>query len=154
MFLGFLSLVFVLPLLFCFAASHVLLEGPANGSTYGRPGALDIPPLVRVRARRSPSEGGGLVPSCSGISLLYFVWQRVTGTLGRTASRAFCWGGGVFVCPLRPFFTRTFLSPPHVFFLAFGACACLGEPEATLEHAWNDEFRELLREFPEELRDS
>ena len=52
------------PLLFCSAASHVLLEGPANGSTYGRPGALDVPPLARVRAGGSPSEGGGLVPSC------------------------------------------------------------------------------------------
>ena len=38
----FLGLCF--PLLFCSAASHVLLEGPANGSTYGRPGALDVPP--------------------------------------------------------------------------------------------------------------
>ena len=56
--------------------------------------------------------------------------------------------------PSGPFSHARFLSPPHVFFLAFGAFACRGEPEAMLEHAWNDEFRELLREFPEELRDS
>ena len=60
-----------------------------------------------------------------------FVSQRVTGTLGRTASRAFCLGRGHFTCPLRPFFTlHVFFVPPQVFF-----------------------FRELLRELPAELRD-
>ena len=115
-----LVLGFCFPLLFCSAASHVLLEGPANGSTYGRPGALDVPPLARVRARGSPSEGGGLVPSCSGISLPYFVWQRVTGTLGRTASRAFLLGRGRFCLPPQAlFFTRTFFSRPRFFFFVF-----------------------------------
>ena len=55
--------------------------------------------------------------------------------------------------PQALFHTHVFCPRP-MFFLAFGACACRGEPEAMLEHAWKDEFRELLREFPEELRDS
>ena len=106
----FLGLCF--PLLFCSAASHVLLEGPANGSTYGRPGALDVPPLVRVRARGSPSAGGGLVPSCFGMWLPYFVGR------GSQGPRAFLSGmGAFFVPPHRPFFTRTcFCFPPQVFF--------------------------------------
>ena len=105
------------PLLFCSAASHVLLEGPANGSTYGRPGALDVPPLARVRARGSPSEGGGLVPSCFGIWLPCFVWKRVTGTLGRTASRAFLLGRGrFFFLPPQALFLHTRFFPPLFFF--------------------------------------
>ena len=102
--LGFLFFL----LLFCFAASRVLLEGPANGSTYGRPGALDVPPLARVRARGSPSEGG--------ISLPYFVWQRVTGTLGRTASRAFLLGRGRFCLPPQAIFHTHVLCPRPCFF--------------------------------------
>ena len=75
---------------FCFAASHVLLEGPPMARPTAGPGRSTSRPLARVRARGSPSEGGGLVPSCFGIWLpFFFVWQRVTGTLGRTASRAF-----------------------------------------------------------------
>ena len=103
------------------------------------------PPLARVRARGSPSEGGGLVPSCSGISLPYFVWQRVAGTLGRTASRALLLGRGCSCLPPQALFnTQGFFFPAlflfFLFFLAFGVCACRGEPEAMLEHAWNDEF--------------
>ena len=107
----FLGLCF--PLLFCSAASHVFLEGPANGSTYGRPGALDVPPLARVRARGSPSEGGGLVPSCFGIWLPYFVGR------GSQGPRAFVSGMGAFLCPhTGPFFhTHLFsVSRPRFFF--------------------------------------
>ena len=72
------------------------------------------PPLARVRARGSPSEGGGLVPSCFGIWLPYFVGQRVTGTQG-----LFVWDGGVFCAPTQAlFFTlHVFVFfPPQVFF--------------------------------------
>ena len=78
------------------------------------------PPLARVRARGSPSEGGGLVPSCSGISLPYFVWQRVAGTLGRTASRALLLGRGRFCLPPQALFhTHVFVFPRPVFFFCF-----------------------------------
>ena len=71
------------------------------------------PPLARVRARGSPSEGGGLVPSFFGIWLPYFVGR------GSQGPRAFVSGmGAFFVPPHRPFFfTRTcFCFPPQVFF--------------------------------------
>ena len=111
MFLGFLSLVFVFPppVLFCGFARFT--RRPSQWLDLRQARGARRPAPRPSEGQGSPSEGGGLVPSCSRISLPYFVWQRVTGTLGRTASRAFCWGGGVFVCPLRLFFTRTFFVP-------------------------------------------
>ena len=92
----FLCLVFVSPLLFCFAASHVLLEGPPiNGSTYGRPGALDVPPLARVRARGCPSRAEGWSPPCA---VFVFCLVFGFGSQGprRIAPRAFCLEGVPF----------------------------------------------------------
>ena len=71
------------------------------------------PPLARVRARGSPSEGGGLVPSCFGIWLPYFVGR------GSQGPRALLSGmGAFFVPPHRPFFSHALVSvsPPQVFF--------------------------------------
>ena len=96
-----------------------------------------------------PSEGQGK-PLCGrrvGPLLFWdlvalFCWQRVTGTQGLLSGM-----GAFFVPPHRPFFTRTFFvpAPGFFFFWAFGACALRGEQDAILEHAWNDEFRELPR---------
>ena len=121
---------------FCFSP-FVLFRGftrfprrPANGSTYGRPGRSTSRPLARVRARGSPSEGGGLVPSCFGILLPFFVWQRVTGTLSRALK--FLLGRGRFCLPPQALFhTHVFCPRPRFFFffsfLAFEARARRGE---------------------------
>ena len=84
------------------------------------PGRSTSRPLARVRAGPggAPLRAEGW-SSCSGFflpNLPYLVWQRVAGTLGRTASRAFLLGRGRFVCPLRPLFhTHVFVFPAPVF---------------------------------------
>ena len=88
-FLCFLCLVVVFPLLFCFAASHNFTRRPANGSTYGRPGALDVPPLARVRARGCPSRAEGWSPPCDVI-VLFLVFGFGSQGPRRIAPRAFC----------------------------------------------------------------
>ena len=144
MFLGFFSLVCVFP--FCFVLRlHTFTRRPSQWLDLRQARGARRPPLARVRARGSPSAGGGLVPSCFGIWLPYFVGR------GSQGPRAFCLGWGRFLCPhTGPFSHARFLSPPQVFFFffffwAFGACALRGEQDAILEHAWNDEFRELPR---------
>ena len=76
-------------------------------------------PLARVRARGSPSEGGGLVPSCFGIWSPYFVGS--TTHIWSQGPRAFCLGwGAISVPPHRLFFhTRLFLFPAPGFFFCF-----------------------------------
>ena len=104
------------------------------------------PPLARVRARGSPSEGGGLVPSCFGIWLPNFVGR------GSQGPRAFLSGmGAFFVPPHRPFFTRTFFPRPRFFFFLRPSRPLrnAGELDATAaDISWNyeHEFPELLRE--------
>ena len=96
-----------------------------------------------------PLEGGGLVPSFCGIFLTAcFVSQWVTGTHGRTASRAFLSGEGAFlVPPHRPFsHALCFVPAPGFFFKA--RCAMLERwllllrmehriPRAGLRIPWN-----------------
>ena len=65
---------------------------------------------------------GALDPPFLGILTAFFVCLRVTGTLERLASRAFCLGRGRFsLPPRRPFFTRSFFcSRSKVFFCLRG----------------------------------
>ena len=85
-----------------------------------RPAAGDLArPLAQVRARGLPYLGRRVGPLlfCDFVGL--FVSQRVTGTLGRPASRAFCLGRGRFSCPLTgPFSQCTFCSRPRCFFFS------------------------------------
>ena len=112
---------------FCFSPS-VLFCGftlfprrPANGSTYGRPGALDVPPPSPSEGWGEPLWGRRVGPFLFWEFVAVFVWQRVTGTLGRTASRAFLLARGRFgLPPLALFHTHVFV-PAQDFLLAFEA---------------------------------
>ena len=116
----FSCLVFLFPLLFC----GYTFSRKARPVISRRPAAGDLArPLAQVRAGGLPYLGGGLAPSFCGILTAVFVSQRVTGTLGRAASRAFCLGRGRFFCPFRPVFTlHVFVPAPGFFFSAFEAC--------------------------------
>ena len=97
------------PLFVCFAATHLL--SPSRGSR--RSGLWGSPqPLARVRARGAP-RARRVGPLLFWVFDGLFVSQRVTGTLGRAASRAFLYGEGAF------------LLPPHRPF-SHARCFCLG----------------------------
>ena len=75
------------------------------------------PPLVRVRARGSASRAEGWSPPVSGFFDGFF-WQPQGH---RDPLGLFYTGRGRFICPLRPFFTRTCLlfPRPRFFFFVF-----------------------------------
>ena len=136
------------------------------GHTFSRRtgGGLTNPRVVLPTPRRSDSQGtaqswaGALDAPFSGILSAFFVCQRVTGTLGRMASRAFLSGKGAFSWPPhRPFFTRTFLlfPAPGFFFccLALGALLDCWQHDDSLTLILNMAFRELLREYPGNTRE-
>ena len=113
------------PFLFCPAAlvvSPFLAVRPASwcflrGAILGPACFWDSPGTHGAWAPGKRLERGGLVPSFSGTLTVYFVSQRVAGTLGRLASRAVCLGRGRFICPLRPFFSHArFVLPRPRFF--------------------------------------
>ena len=84
------------------------------------PGRSTSRPLAQVRARGSPSEGGGLVPSCFWIWLPFCLAEGHRDPRTHSVQGLFVREGGVFVCPLRPFFTRTFFPAPGFFGFSFG----------------------------------
>ena len=135
---------------FGFAAAHVFLDDPSRRSRRRGQNGWSRPPLGRVIPRGCVFRRGGLVPSFSGFLSAYFVCQRVTGT-----PRAFLiWGGGALSAPSGPFFTRTLLLFPAVFFFFVFFCWPLGPSLAcqTLSYPMqNAEFRALLREHPRTL---
>ena len=119
-FLCFWCLVVVFPLLFCFAASHVVLEGPPTARPTAGPGALDVPPLAQVRARGCPLRAEGCAPSFPGFLLPYFVFLAEGHTDPRTHSvrGLFVKEGAFYLPPSGPFFHVLFL--PQVIFWPSG----------------------------------
>ena len=110
-----LCLVFVSPLLFCFAASHVLLEGPPMARPTAGPG--------RSTSRPSPERGPGGAPRGRRVGplLVLFLSSVLCLVLGYRDPHAlrqepFVWRE----CPFRVAswaLTRTFCPLPQVFFL-------------------------------------
>ena len=112
-FLGFLSLVVVFSPFVLFCGFTRFTRRPSQWLDLRQARGARRPPLARVRARGSPSEGGGLVPSCFGIWLPYFVGR------GSQGPRALLSGmGAFFVPPHRPFFSHALVSVsrPRFFF--------------------------------------
>ena len=103
---------------------------PANGLTYGRPGALDVPPFAAVAKGAPRARRVGPLLSRSVICFNCLVW--VTGTL-----RASLFGGGA-IFGLPPGLSRArFVPCPGFFFCvcffflsALGACVRIGVLDA------------------------
>ena len=111
------SALFSFPLVFC---GHAVSRCPNRSSYRGRRWSRQ--PLGGVTPRGMPNLGRGLwTPPFWGFCRHFFVCQRVTGTLGCTASRDLCVGEGAFFAPPQvPFFHNArFLFPPQVFFPFF-----------------------------------
>ena len=134
---------FLFPLVFSCAATP-FLEGPGVVSLTRR--------VVLPTPRRSDSQGkaqswaGAFDAPFSGILSAFFVCQRVTGTLGRTASRAFLSGkGALFAAPSQALFhtARLFFSRPRFVF-----CLGLRGPlplESSLAMHSQDQLIECIR---------
>ena len=106
---------------FCFAASHFFLEGPPMARPTAGPGRSTSRPLARVRARGSPSTGGGLVPSSSFFFFCCPFCMAEGHRDPRTHSvRGLLLGRGRFYLPPQALFSHT-----HVFCFPYPRFFCL-----------------------------
>ena len=108
------------------------------------------PPLARVRARGSPSEGGGLVPSCSGFLVAFLYGRGSQGPSDAQRPGPFVGEGAFLSAPSGPFFhTHVSVCPyPRFCFVCFLFFFSWPSGPRWIAGRKDGEFRELFRESP------